>query len=102
MSEAVRAAVRRVRGARAALLADIASGRTPLSAALERGRDDEFLADTHVVKVVEAHPGLGKVSARRLLDEAGIGHRTALGMLTDSDLVAIAAGSADVSEGEQR
>lgn len=37
-----------------------------------------FLAATRLVKVLEVHPSLGKVAARRLVAELGLDERTAL------------------------
>ena len=48
------------------------------------------LTHPYVVKVLDVHPCLGKVSGRRLLDELGIAHMTRLADLTSTQVAALA------------
>lgn len=64
--------------AREELLSAIESGECDLAAALQRARSDELVGIVHVLPVVQALPGWGKVQSRRTLDALGIGFRTPL------------------------
>ncbi len=64
--------------AREALLSAIEAGECDLATALERAQGDELLGIVHVLPVVQALPGWGKVQCRRTLDALGIGFRTPL------------------------
>jgi len=65
--------VRRVRGE---VLGEVESGSVSLEEVLGRAQEDPFVGMIHVLDVVEALPGWGKVVCRRTLGELGIGHHT--------------------------
>ena len=57
---------------RAELKEKLKMGTTQLRAVLEQADRDEVVAKMKVVSVLESLPGLGKVKARRLMDELQI------------------------------
>ncbi len=57
---------------RAELKEQLKSGALGLAALLERAETDEIIAKTKVLMVLEALPGVGKVKARRTMEEVGI------------------------------
>src|SRR3981081_2685348 len=63
------AAVRRLR---AELKEKLKMGSLPLKELLDQSANDEVVAKMKVVSVLESLPGLGKVKARRLMEEIGI------------------------------
>lgn len=63
------AAVRRLR---AELKEKLKMGSLTLKELLEQGESNEAVAKMKVVSVLESLPGLGKVKARRLMEEIGI------------------------------
>ncbi len=63
------AAARRVR---AELKEKLKMGSLSLRELLEEGSKDEVIGKMKVLSVLESLPGLGKVKARRLMDEVGI------------------------------
>ena len=63
------AAARRVR---AELKEKLKMGSLSLQELLEEGSKDEVVGKMKVLSVLESLPGLGKVKARRLMDEVGI------------------------------
>ncbi len=67
-----------VRRVRTEVLAEVAAGTTSLDGVLERAGRDEMVGMIHVLEVVQALPGWGKVVCRRTLDGLGIDHRTAV------------------------
>lgn len=71
-----------LRERRRRLTADLASGRVPFVDTIS-AVTSPFLRDTRIVKVLERHPGLGKVAARRLLADLGLDERVTLGGLSD-------------------
>ena len=73
--------------ARDALLTAIESGECDLATALQRARTDELIGIVHVLPVVQALPGWGKVQSRRALDALGIGFRTPLAEVDAARLV---------------
>lgn len=66
------------RAERTSLLRGVRDGDVPV-AHLARVASSAFLAATRLVKVLEVHPLLGKVAARRLVAELGLDERTTLG-----------------------
>ncbi len=66
----VKAAV--ARKARAELKDRLKMGSLTLREVLDSGDSDEVVGKTKMLTVLESLPGLGKVKARRLLDEIGI------------------------------
>lgn len=67
------------RAARALIKERLASGDVTLRAALES--DDSHMARLKVVTLLESLPGIGKVKARRIMDEIGIaGNRKVQGL----------------------
>jgi hypothetical protein len=67
-----------VRRVRAEVLAGVEAGDLSLAAVLERAQEDPLVGMIHVLDVVEALPGWGKVVCRRTLDGLGIGHHTSV------------------------
>jgi len=63
------AAARRVR---AEVKEQLKSGQLTLPQVIERAETDEFIAGIKVLAILESLPGVGKVKARRSLDEIGI------------------------------
>jgi hypothetical protein len=63
------AAVRRLR---AELKDKLKMGSITLKELLDQGHGDDVVAKMKVVSVLESLPGLGKVKARRLMEEIGI------------------------------
>jgi hypothetical protein len=61
-----------VRTERAALKAKLSAGEITLADALDMIETDDAVASIKVLTLLEALPGLGKVKARRLMDELGI------------------------------
>lgn len=60
------------RRARAELKEQLKMGSLTLQDLLNRAGRDEVVAKMKVLSVLESLPGVGKVKARRILDEAGI------------------------------
>ena len=61
-----------VRRARAELKDRLKMGSVSLQEVLDAASNDEMIGKTKMLTVLESLPGLGKVKARRLLDEIGI------------------------------
>ncbi len=61
-----------VRRARAELKDRLKMGSVSLQEVLDAAAHDEMIGKTKMLTVLESLPGLGKVKARRLLDEIGI------------------------------
>jgi hypothetical protein len=61
-----------VRKQRAELKDRLKMGSVSLKELLEQGQRDEVVGKMKVVTVLESLPGLGKVKARRAMDEVGI------------------------------
>lgn len=61
-----------VRKARAELKDRLKMGSVSLEEVLNAAQHDEMIGKTKMLTVLESLPGLGKVKARRLLDEIGI------------------------------
>lgn len=60
------------RAARAAMKAELKSGAVKLSTLLERAEKDEALAKMKVVSLLEAMPGVGRATARSIMEKVGI------------------------------
>ena len=60
------------RRARAELKEKLKMGSVTLAELLEEAADDEIVGKMKVLSVLESLPGLGKVKARRLMEEVGI------------------------------
>jgi len=60
------------RRARAEIKERLKMGSLSLPELLEQARDDEMVAGIKVLAVLESLPGVGKVKARRTMDEIGI------------------------------
>ena len=60
------------RRARAELKERLKLGSITLAEVLEQGDTDELVGKTKVLAVLESLPGVGKVKARRTMDEIGI------------------------------
>jgi hypothetical protein len=61
-----------VRRLRAELKDKLKMGSITLKELLEQGQSDDVVAKMKVVSVLESLPGLGKVKARRLMEDIGI------------------------------
>lgn len=62
----------RVRRERAELKDKLKMGLVTLPELLERAESDDVVAKMKLVSVIESLPGVGKVKARRLMEEIGI------------------------------
>ncbi|WP_327359521.1 integration host factor, actinobacterial type [Streptomyces sp. NBC_01304] len=62
-----------VRKERGAVLAELKGGRISLKEVLDR--QDDVIGKTHVKRLLESLPGIGKIRAGQLLDEIGISER---------------------------
>jgi hypothetical protein len=62
----------RARRERAELKEKLKMGSVTLSTLLEKSGDDEIIGKMKVLAVLESLPGVGKVKARRTMDEIGI------------------------------
>jgi hypothetical protein len=60
------------RRSRAELKEKLKMGSVSLKELLDQGDHDEIVGKMKVISVLESLPGLGKVKARRLMDEIGI------------------------------
>lgn len=60
------------RRSRAELKEKLKMGSVSLKELLDQGAHDEIVGKMKVISVLESLPGLGKVKARRLMDEIGI------------------------------
>lgn len=60
------------RRARAELKEKLKMGSVTLAELLERAAEDDHVAGMKVLAVIESLPGVGKVKARRTMDEVGI------------------------------
>lgn len=60
------------RRARAELKERLKLGSVTLAEVLQQGQDDELVGKTKVLAVLESLPGVGKVKARRTMEEIGI------------------------------
>ena len=79
--------IEKVNAVRAAIRTTLERSSTePLSRVLS----DPVCAPTHVVKVLDVHPCLGKVAGRRALRELAIHERTPLGHLDGASQSAVA------------
>lgn len=61
-----------VRKQRAELKDRLKMGSVSLKELLDQGQHDEVIGKMKVINVLESLPGLGKVKARRAMDEVGI------------------------------
>lgn len=75
------AAARRLR---AELKEKLKMGSMSLKELLDQGERDEIVGKMKVLSVIEALPGVGKVKARRLMDEVGISETRRLQGLGDN------------------
>jgi hypothetical protein len=83
----------RVRKERAKVKQDLKAGRLSLAAALDQASSDEAIGKMKVLVLLESLPALGKVKARRLLDEVGIAESRrvqGLGSLQREELLKLA------------
>lgn len=79
----VREHLARVREGRRAAQSSVAAGSSSLRNIVESSRLDSSLADMYVVKILEVSPLLGKVRARRILQELQVGPMTPLCAVDD-------------------
>jgi hypothetical protein len=87
-------AIERARAVRAAMSRarkDLASGVLSLADALAPREAADPVARLYVVKVLESLPGVGKVSARRALEQLGIGERRRVSSLGPQQRAALVA-----------
>ncbi len=71
------------RRVRAELKDHLKMGSTTLSEVLDKAKDDEIVGKTKVLAVLESLPGVGKVKARRIMDDIGIAQSRRLRGLGD-------------------
>lgn len=79
------------RRARAELKERLKLGSITLAEVLEQGQDDDLIGKTKVLAVLESLPGVGKVKARRTMEEIGIAESRrvrGLGVQQRKDLLA--------------
>ncbi len=72
------------RRARAELKEKLKLGSLSLAEVLEQSQDDELVGKTKVLAVLESLPGVGKVRARRTMEEIGIAEGRRLRGLGDN------------------
>jgi hypothetical protein len=82
---------REVRAAMSRARAELATGAMSLARALAPREPADPVARLYVVKVLESLPGVGKVSARRALEELGIGERRRVSTLGPQQRAALVA-----------
>ena len=70
--EAALAKAAEARRVRADLKHQLKEGEIVFADVLDRAADDEFVAKTKVLTILEAIPGVGKVKARRTMEAIGI------------------------------
>ncbi len=70
--QAALAKAAKVRRERAELKGKLKMGRVTLSELLKKAGSDEVVGKMKVLAVLESLPGLGKVKARRIMEEVGI------------------------------
>jgi len=71
------------RRVRADLKERLKMGSITLAEVLDQARDDEIVGKTKVLAVLESLPGVGKVKARRIMDDIGIAQSRRLRGLGD-------------------
>lgn len=77
------------RRVRADLKDRLKMGSITLGEVLEEAADDEIVGKTKVLAVLESLPGVGKVKARRLMEEIGIAESRRLRGLGDQQRAAL-------------
>jgi hypothetical protein len=87
--DAARAKALLVRRQRAELKERLKMGAVSLNEVLDAVDSDEAIARTKVLPVLESLPGLGKVKARRLMEEIGIDERRRLRGLGPNQVAAL-------------
>jgi hypothetical protein len=75
------------RTARAELKAQLKMGSISLAEVLERAATDDFVGNTKVLVILESLPGLGKVKARRAMEDIGIAETRRVRGLGDNQRV---------------
>ena len=83
----------RVRATLDVTIESIASGATSI-AQVFAAADDPTIRHLYAVKAMEADPRVGKVRARRMLGDLGLGETVRIGDLTTAQMAAITAGVA--------
>lgn len=74
------------RAAMDAVIAQVSSGTATIDQVLARSAAEPAVAYLYAVKVLEADPRVGKVKARRLMEELGGGETTKIGALTPDQI----------------
>ena len=59
-----------------ALIVSVVDGSVTLAQVFERSATEAVCGFVYLVKIAESIPGIGKVRARRVLEEHGLGERT--------------------------
>ena len=77
------------RRVRADLKDRLKMGSVTLAEVLDQAADDEIVGKTKVLAVLESLPGVGKVKARRLMEEIGIAESRRLRGLGDQQRAAL-------------
>jgi S13-like protein len=80
-----------IRKARAELKDQLKSGKTTLTAVLDRAESDEVVGKLRVSAVLQAMPGIGKVRAAQIMEKLKIAERRRLKGLGDQQRKALLA-----------
>lgn len=72
-------------------IASVADGARSVADVLAVGGHDSAVGYLYAVKVLEADPRVGKVRARRILDDLGLGETTRISELTAEQVASIVA-----------
>lgn len=86
-----------VRRARADLKVQLKAGDVSLASLIEQADSDDVVGKMKVLAVLEALPGVGKVKARRTMDEVGIADSRRLRGLGDQQRAALLAAFPPIS-----
>lgn len=78
--------VRRIRASRLECVMSYARGESSLVDVVNRAKDSPDLQDLYLVKLIEANPRVGKVQARRLMNEFHLRPETSVSSV-DIDLI---------------
>ena len=75
-TDEVLARVAKLRNDLESVISGVAAGSVTLAQVFERSSVDAVCGFVYLVKIAESVPGIGKVRARRVLEEFGLGERT--------------------------
>ncbi|MEN9300801.1 MAG: hypothetical protein RLZZ254_582 [Actinomycetota bacterium] len=80
-----------LRSAMDVTIVSVADGAASVADVLAAGRHDAAVGYLYAVKVLEADPRVGKVRARRILDDLGLGETTRIRELSSAQASSIVA-----------